>query len=652
MPAHSPRPRPQGATDAAKAPALMQAPGAPRRALPAEFFLGRLAEHLHELGLSVSFWDSDGSILTAPNFRGQFCCLMCGQKAFCLDALSQLARKVARQGRRESAMSPSGCCIFAVPLYRRRRLIGAAVGGFPTLGTVESEEFLHACNRTHLDTEAMASLCRQEATYTEHQAETMSSILEWIIQSEQANEVAREELATLSANLANTYEELSLLYSISSSMKVTHGTTGFFEKLCDEILEVMHVQSAAVVLHPRLPSTDNKVGGQARENNDTDDPSTLLRVALSLSKGDKVVSAGELLLPADQLTEISRRYIAPRAVKQQKHDSTARVEGKNTFSTIVDNRFSENAGDLRATAGAALTSGSGIERIHTLAAAPLMIAGKYQGVVVAFNKIDGEFDSADLKLISSISGQAAVFLENHYLYEDVQDLLMGVLHALTASIDAKDPYTCGHSQRVALISRKLAQLSGFDEHRIGRIYLAGLLHDIGKIGVPEAVLQKAGKLTDAEYDDIKLHPGIGATILGGIRQMEDLIPVILHHHERLDGGGYPTGLLAGGIPIEALIVGLADSFDAMTSSRIYRGTMPLAAVITEIRRCSGTQFDPRLAELLLSLDLEDFLTQIRTTGMGDSKAFENSTTLSPFDRLRATMSGVEGSRNANGLRKQ
>jgi len=143
------------------------------------------------------------------------------------------------------------------------------------------------------------------------------------------------------------------------------------------------------------------------------------------------------------------------------------------------------------------------------------------------------------------------------------------------------------------------------------------MHDIGKIGIPEAVLRKPGKLTSSEYETIQRHPEIGATILSGIRQMEDLIPVILHHHERLDGGGYPSGLSAGEIPTEALIVGLADSFDAMTSSRTYRNTMPLTAVITEIRRCSGTQFDPRLAELLLSLDLEDFLTQIRATGTDD-----------------------------------
>ncbi len=602
--------------------------------ISSEVFLERLAGKLRELGMSVSFWDSSGSILTAPSFQGQFCCLMCGQKGVCLEAMSQLARKATGQpsgpgtpavpgGQREITTSPSGCCIFTVPLYQRRRLIGSVMGCFPTLQTIESEEFLRVCSRTRLDTEAMASLCRQEAMYTECQAENMCGILEWIVQCEQAKKVGSEELATLSANLSNTYEELSLLYSISSSMKVAHGTTEFFENLCNELLEVMHVQSAAVVLHPRERGPQIAIDGDlGSPNSDSDQSRGDDQACHGDALASQVVAAGNLPLTTEQLIGLSRRYIAPQAAKQQGAGSTDRDEGRKTCSMIVDNRFFEHAEHL----------GPEIEQIYpqgirTLAAAPLMIAGRYQGAVFALNKIDGEFYSTDLKLISSVSGQATVFLGNYNLYEDVQDLLMGVLHALTASIDAKDPYTCGHSHRVALISRKLAALSGFDEHRIERIYLAGLLHDIGKIGVPEAVLCKAGKLTDAEYDSIKLHPGVGATILGGIRQMEDIIPIILHHHERLSGGGYPAGLSAGEIPIEALILGLADSFDAMTSSRTYRSAMPLDAVVAEIRRCSGTQFDPGLVELLLSLNLEDFLAELRSTGMSDLKTLENSPVL-------------------------
>ena len=204
-----------------------------------------------------------------------------------------------------------------------------------------------------------------------------------------------------------------------------------------------------------------------------------------------------------------------------------------------------------------------------------------------------------------------MFLENRHLYEDVQDLLMGVLHALTASIDAKDPYTCGHSRRVAILSRDLACLAGLDAAAAQRLYLAGLLHDVGKIGIPESVLLKAGKLTGAEYAAVKAHPGTGARILRGIRQVEPVLPAILHHHERLDGRGYPARLGGEQIPLEARIVALADSFDAMTSCRTYRTAMALEAVTAELRRCRGAQFDPRLVDLLLGQNLEALLHETR-----------------------------------------
>jgi len=210
----------------------------------------------------------------------------------------------------------------------------------------------------------------------------------------------------------------------------------------------------------------------------------------------------------------------------------------------------------------------------------------------------------------SIGSQSAVFLANSRLYGDLQDLLMGVLHALSATIDAKDPYTCGHSRRVALISRRLAEKIGFDAKHVHRIYLAGLLHDIGKIGISEAVLCKAGKLTDEEYDQMKNHPLLSAKILGGIRQLDDIIPGILSHHERLDGRGYPHGLTRDQLSMDSLIVGLADAFDAMTSDRVYRKALPMGVVREEIERNSGIQFEPSLVKEFLSWDVEELLVEL------------------------------------------
>jgi len=532
-----------------------------RSPLPVDDWLKRLCVRLRTLGLSVSVHDPAGAVLVGPTGCGEFCDHLCREKEVCPDAMSRMAQQACVDDRSFVATAPGGCVMVTVPVRQRRRLLGAVVACFPTPQTPATENFARTCSRARLDKEMMADLCRASARHSADEAECLRSVLEWMIEDEQAKAVAQKELTTLSTNLASTYEELSLLYRISGSMKVTQSGTEFFENICQELLEVMHLQFAAALLSPREHSGD----------------------------GEQIVCAGSPPLTDEQLGQVVRAYLSPRL------GSSARP--------MVDNQFSAHAAHL----------GEKVNQIRTLIAVPLMSAEHCKGVLVGINKHTGEFDSIDLKLISSIGSQAAVFLENHHLYEDLQDLLMGMLHALTASIDAKDKYTCGHSRRVAIISRRLAELIELDEERVGRLYLAGLMHDIGKIGMPEAVLCKNGRLTDQEYAQVKQHPRVGANILSGIRQMDDIAPAILHHHERPDGRGYPDRLAGAEIPIEALVVGLADSFDAMTSSRTYRSAMPLEAVVAEIRRCSGTQFDARLVERFLKLDLEQFLKELRAS---------------------------------------
>jgi putative nucleotidyltransferase with HDIG domain len=243
---------------------------------------------------------------------------------------------------------------------------------------------------------------------------------------------------------------------------------------------------------------------------------------------------------------------------------------------------------------------------HQLIAVPLQRQDEVLGCLFGIDKQAGEFDSVDAKLLNSIANESAIYLENARLFEDVHGLMMGLLHALTSAVDAKDAYTCGHSERVALLSRRLAREIGLPDNQVERIYMAGLLHDVGKIGVPEAVLQKTGKLTPEEFDQMKRHPGVGARILSDIKQVEDIIPGVLHHHERYDGKGYPMGLSGQNIPLMGRIICLADCFDAMTSNRTYRRALPLEVALSEIRRCSGTQFDPGLAEAFLRISIEQF----------------------------------------------
>jgi HD-GYP domain-containing protein (c-di-GMP phosphodiesterase class II) len=175
-------------------------------------------------------------------------------------------------------------------------------------------------------------------------------------------------------------------------------------------------------------------------------------------------------------------------------------------------------------------------------------------------------------------------------------MFAGTVHALIRAIDAKDPYTRGHSDRVAVFAQLLARAAGLPDDMVARSYLCGTVHDLGKIGVPEAVLCKPGRLTDEEFARIKEHPTIGHRILADIPHLQEVLPGVLEHHEKWDGTGYPGRLTGEAISLLGRVVCVADCFDAMTSARVYRPARPVAEVLEEIRRCAGTHFDPALAE--------------------------------------------------------
>ena len=176
----------------------------------------------------------------------------------------------------------------------------------------------------------------------------------------------------------------------------------------------------------------------------------------------------------------------------------------------------------------------------------------------------------------------------------------GTVEALNSTIDAKDHYTFNHSSRVAKLSSQLAKAFGLDEKTTKEITHAASIHDIGKIGIEENILNKNGKLTDDEYELIKKHPAIGVRIIKSIPFLEDAIPIILYHHERYDGKGYPEGIEGENIPLAARIVGVADAVDAMMSDRPYRAALSIDNVLKELKRHSGTQFDSKIVDLVSS----------------------------------------------------
>ena len=190
--------------------------------------------------------------------------------------------------------------------------------------------------------------------------------------------------------------------------------------------------------------------------------------------------------------------------------------------------------------------------------------------------------------------------------EQLEQAYLDMVQTLRYTVEAKDSYTRGHSDRVSEYSVLIGEKLGLPAEQIKTLRIGGLFHDIGKIGIPDSILLKPAKLTDEEYSQIKNHPSIGAHILGSAAIFQDIIPIVKHHHERYDGNGYPSRLKGEEIPYLARIAAVADTFDAMTSRRSYRGPIDIEHVKEEIKRCEGTQFDPQIAEVFIEILNNDF----------------------------------------------
>ena len=186
-------------------------------------------------------------------------------------------------------------------------------------------------------------------------------------------------------------------------------------------------------------------------------------------------------------------------------------------------------------------------------------------------------------------------------YDKLESAYMETIEILRFTVEAKDAYTRGHSDRVSAYSVLIGEALGLSEDDLKTLKIGGLFHDIGKIGIPDSILLKTDKLDDEEYSEIKNHPAIGAHILSNATIFKDISPIVKHHHERFDGHGYPGKLKGEEIPYLARIATVADSFDAMTSKRSYRDSLPIDVVKEEIKKNSGTQFDPEIAEVFLKI---------------------------------------------------
>ncbi|HVT88420.1 MAG TPA: HD domain-containing phosphohydrolase [Tepidisphaeraceae bacterium] len=443
-----------------------------------------------------------------------------------------------------------GVCLAAFPFVQRKQMSGILVLAAKSPDFKLSEDVVSVCGRLGLDGIWLSQQADELNPHKDDVMQRVARLLLSMVRDQIRLTSLEKELDSLSNQLSNTYEELSLIYQLSSGMRVNRSPNDFFKQACLDVMELMGVRGMGVALRTDTTASQPPV----------------LYGAMSLPPG-------QIHRLADDLMNILRVRKSPLLINNLREDKQLGWLG---------------------------------EYAHQLLAVPLQRQDQVLGCLFGLDKLSDEFDTVDSKLLNSIANESAIYLENSMLYEDVRGLLMGLLHSLVSAVDAKDAYTCGHSERVALLSRLLAQQAQLGDHVVERIYMAGLLHDVGKIGVPEAVLQKTGRLTAEEFEQIKKHPEIGARILRDIKQIEDVIPGVLHHHERFDGKGYPGGLAGEAIPLVGRVICLADCFDAMTSSRTYRKAMPLEAALAEIRRCSGTQFDPKLTDAFLSIGADRF----------------------------------------------
>ncbi len=243
---------------------------------------------------------------------------------------------------------------------------------------------------------------------------------------------------------------------------------------------------------------------------------------------------------------------------------------------------------------------------------PLTVMSKTAGFIIFFRKKETPLKPDAKQFIRNIAKSIAISVEIRKLIKNLEaklkqekELTEKIVKSLVRGIEIRDSYTRGHSERVAYFSKRIAEEMGLRKDEVKAIYVAGLLHDIGKIGIPDSILLKPGKLSNEEYEIIKLHPTLSYELLNHIDVLKNSLPGIKYHHERWDGSGYPEGLKGKEIPLQARILAVADSFDAMTSDRIYRKGMSKSKAITELKKLSGKKYDPEIVENALHILLHE-----------------------------------------------
>lgn len=443
-----------------------------------------------------------------------------------------------------------GLHIAPMPISSDMATVGVVVALLPGSGLTKAGWFIEGLRERGVGENVAHETLRESPKFDRAGAGLLARVLGGIVQDVRDIEETRSSLSGFTTQLAESYDTIDLLYSIGRSIRAPYEAAEFIRSVCERLQKTMCFRWVAARLFDNsslLPEVRDAMFHFGVM------PGTLIEMAVvteRLSMPDQLDGSG-VVTNLEPLT------------------------GRDSRQAVVQ---------------------------------PLTCRGRMVGVLAAGGKygVDPDVSSYDIQLLEAAAGFINSYLDNVALFEEQRSLFIGTVQALTAAIDAKDRYTRGHSERVAHLSAAIARTAGKTPAECERVRIAGLVHDVGKIGVPEAVLTKPGRLTDEEFNHIKKHPEIGYRILRDIPQLGDVLPGVLYHHERLDGKGYPHNLEGEQIPEIARIIAVADTFDAMSSDRAYRRAKSREEVLREVERVSGSQLDMTFATILRNLDLTEY----------------------------------------------
>ncbi len=317
---------------------------------------------------------------------------------------------------------------------------------------------------------------------------------------------------------------------------------------------------------------------------------------------DKIINLIEEVLPTDSivifLKELDSMILTPKAFKTKEKNKKFSVSSSIIEDSIEKKKaiISNSNNDENYSESQSII----FFRITSAICAPLLYNDEVLGVIYLDTRTQTKmFTKKDLELLVALAGPASTAIKNAQYVESLKQSNHETTMALASAIELRDHYTVGHTYRVTNFAVEIAKVLGWQNDKIEETRLGGVLHDIGKIAVDDAILRKPSKLTNDEFEQMKIHPARGAEMIENISFLKNIIPYCLYHHEKYDGTGYPYGLKGEEIPIEGRVISVADAFDAMTSNRPYRKGMPIEVAIAELEAGSGTQFDTECVNAML-----------------------------------------------------